>query len=232
MNSFKLFLVLFLLTNSLVFSQTITKHKVVKGETLYGISKKYGISIKELQLLNPTLKTKLPIGYHLILTKKELTVTQAEIILPYNVSKDNISNQVFINPESNQLVLSKTDSLIEVASKNIGIQYKSGGIGKKGFDCSGLMFESFKKVNITLPRSSSQMAKIGTKIEPSSAKKGDLIFFKTNGNKKTINHVGLITEVNGDEIKFIHSSIKLGVIISSTKESYYSKRFIQIKRIF
>jgi hypothetical protein len=43
--------------------------------------------------------------------------------------------------------------------------------------------------------------------------------------------VGMITEIIGDEIKFIHSSTSLGVIVSSIKEAYYSKRFKQINRV-
>jgi hypothetical protein len=37
----------------------------------------------------------------------------------------------------------------------------------------------------------------------------------------------MVVEVNENEIKFIHSSTS-GVIISSTKEYYYGKKFYQI----
>ena len=63
-----------------------------------------------------------------------------------------------------------------------------------------------------------------------NAKKGDLIFFKTNG-RGHINHVGLVVEVNGDEIKFVHSSVQRGVIVSSTKEAYYAKAFASVRRV-
>ena len=74
------------------------------------------------------------------------------------------------------------------------------------------------------------MAKIGRKLDQNDIQKGDLIFFKTNG-KHVINHVGMVTEVTDDEIKFIHSSTQKGVIISSTKETYYGKTFEQANRI-
>jgi cell wall-associated NlpC family hydrolase len=74
------------------------------------------------------------------------------------------------------------------------------------------------------------MAKAGTQIDQGKAKKGDLIFFINRGQHR-INHVGMIVEVNCDEIKFIHSSTQGGVIISSLKESYYEKTFKQINRI-
>ncbi|MRX66565.1 NlpC/P60 family protein [Flavobacterium resistens] len=120
--------------------------------------------------------------------------------------------------------------LIETASENIGVKYKAGGTTKNGFDCSGLVYTTFESENIKLPRSSFEQSKIGIVIPLKDAQKGDLIFFKTNKSKQ-INHVGLITEINSNEIKFIHSSTSKGVIISSTKEPYYQNSFAQINRI-
>jgi len=122
------------------------------------------------------------------------------------------------------------NKIVRTASNNLGVKYKYGGTTKSGFDCSGLVFTSFKTHDITLPRSSSEMAKKGKNIKTSEAQKGDLIFFITNGGKK-INHVGIITEIRKDEIKFIHSSTQRGVIISSTKEAYYKKNFVKIMRV-
>ncbi|WP_264552514.1 C40 family peptidase [Flavobacterium sp. N2038] len=120
--------------------------------------------------------------------------------------------------------------LIETATDNIGVRYKAGGTTKSGYDCSGLVFTTFESENIKLPRSSFEQAKIGVVIPMKDAQKGDLIFFKTNKSKQ-INHVGLITEVSSNEIKFVHSSTSKGVIISSTKEPYYQNSFAQINRI-
>ena len=93
------------------------------------------------------------------------------------------------------------------------------------------MFATFKNIDMTLPRSSGSMAVgAGTKVDRSNAQKGDLIFFTTNG-RGYINHVGMVTEVLEDEIKFIHSSVQAGVIISSTKEHYYARRFVQVNRV-
>lgn len=122
------------------------------------------------------------------------------------------------------------DNLIKNATDNIGIRYKAAGITKNGFDCSGLVYATFESENIKLPRSSYEQSKIGRLIKFDDARKGDLIFFKTN-NSKQINHVGLITEISREEIKFIHSSTSKGVIVSSTKETYYKNSFVQINRI-
>lgn len=143
------------------------------------------------------------------------------------VLNDKNATDIFIeNNTESYLAL----QLINVASDKLGTGYRSGGTTPSGFDCSGLMYSTFKKFDITLPRSSHEMAEIGTEINPENAKKGDLIFFINRGQHR-INHVGMIVEVNGDEIKFIHSSTKAGVIISSLKESYYERTFKQINRI-
>ena len=123
-----------------------------------------------------------------------------------------------------------SELLIKKAAHYLGVKYKTAGTTENGMDCSGLMIATFNDFNIKLPRTSAEMSKTGQEVEKSEAQKGDLIFFRTNG-RSIINHVGMITEINDDEIKFIHSSTQKGVIISSTKESYYSKTFAQINRI-
>ena len=122
------------------------------------------------------------------------------------------------------------EQIIDDATDKIGSPYRYGGTTKSGFDCSGLVFTAFQKNDISLPRTSYEMSKKGTIIKKNDCRKGDLIFFKTNG-KSRINHVGIITEVDDDEIKFVHSSTQRGVIISSTKEDYYRKSFAQINRV-
>ena len=197
-------------------------HTVTKGETLYRLSKKYKVSVKDLEEMNPEIIANLPIGYEVVIKKGdvELAKHQNEIVSgPKDIEE--------LSPEN----MSKAEFLIAVASQHIGTRYRGGGTTSAGFDCSGLMFSTFKHIDMTLPRSSSSMAVgAGYKIDRSQAQKGDLIFFTTNG-RGSINHVGMITEINGDEIKFIHSSVQAGVIISSTEEPYYKKRFIQINRV-
>jgi len=140
---------------------------------------------------------------------------------------DKNEDDIIIDNENENYIINQ---LINVASDNLGIVYRAGGTTKNGFDCSGLMYSTFKKFDISLPRSSHEMATIGSEIKISDAKKGDLIFFINRGQKK-INHVGMVVDVNGEDIKFIHSSTQNGVIISSLKESYYERTFKQINRI-
>lgn len=142
------------------------------------------------------------------------------------LNENNDDDYVASDEDTSYLV----KQLINTASDNLGANYKAGGTTPAGFDCSGLMYATFKKFDIILPRSSVDMAKIGRVLNPNEIQKGDLIFFKTNG-RNSINHVGMVIEVTPDEIKFIHSSTQKGVIVSSTKEPYYEKTFIQANRI-
>lgn len=140
------------------------------------------------------------------------------------------STTTVVNSSNTRENRSIINHLIENATDHIGVKYKAGGTTKNGFDCSGLVFTAFESESIKLPRSSYEQSKIGKIINIDNAQKGDLVFFRTNKSKQ-INHVGLITEVKSDEIKFVHSSTSKGVIISSTKESYYKNSFAQINRI-
>ena len=209
-------------------AETETTHTVVSKETKYGIAKEYGISIKELEEQNPKIVKELPIGYVLkirSLKKIELSIP-VEVVIKEPIA-NVISDKIINNVEHDSTFV---DQLILKASENIGTRYRSGGTTKEGFDCSGLMCSTFGAYNIQLPRSSAEMASYGVKINTENAQKGDLIFFKTRGGHQ-INHVGMVVEVVDGDIKFIHSSTSGGVIISSIKERYYDKNFVQINRI-
>lgn len=196
-------------------------HTVQKGETLFKIAKKYKIKLSDLKELNEEVVENLPVGYQLII---KLGTAELAKIQP---KSENISEVKSLSLDN----MSKAEFLIAKASEHIGTRYRGGGTTSAGFDCSGLMFATYKQIDMTLPRSSGSMAVgAGVKVDRNQAQKGDLIFFTTNG-RGYINHVGMITEVLEDEIKFIHSSVQAGVIISSTKEPYYSKRFVQINRV-
>ncbi|MFM2230010.1 MAG: hypothetical protein RL607_1268 [Bacteroidota bacterium] len=144
--------------------------------------------------------------------------------------------RVILDQNEDDIVLTADDAtyfseqLVNNAMNYLGTPYRGGGTSRDGFDCSGLMFTTFQAFDIILPRSSHEMARIGRVLDRNEIRRGDLIFFRTNG-RRTINHVGMVTEVTEDEIKFVHSSTQQGVVVSSTKEPYYQRTFAQVNRV-
>lgn len=142
--------------------------------------------------------------------------------------KQSSSSQITTKKSSSS---SKADYIVNYAKQFKGTRYKWGGTTKSGMDCSGLVFESFKSLNIMLPRISRDIAKKGFKIQINKVLKGDLIFFKTGNKRNSINHVGLVVAIKNNDIKFIHSTTSKGVIISGLNETYWLKAFHQARRI-
>ncbi|QRR03066.1 C40 family peptidase [Dyadobacter sandarakinus] len=123
-------------------------------------------------------------------------------------------------------------AIVNFAVKHLHIPYRSGGTSKKGFDCSGFVRYCFNKWNITLPHSSAAQATHGAEVNLDDARPGDLIFFKGESVKsKNIGHVGIITDVAPNSIRFIHSAWNGGIRYDLLDASYYRKRFVAVKRL-
>lgn len=105
----------------------------------------------------------------------------------------------------------------------IGTPYRGGGDSKRGTDCSGMVYQIYRKVYRTqVPRNSEELKDKSNKIAKRNLKEGDLVFFSSNRSRKKVAHVGIYLK-NG---KFIHSSTSRGVIVSRLGEDYYSKHWI------
>ncbi|SRR5690554_3522097 len=143
---------------------------------------------------------------------------------PKNTSKDILESN--LEPSSYKI----KKEIIDYAKTFEGTRYKFGGTTKAGMDCSGLVSIAFQKENIDLPRISRDMAKRGFPVSLNEIEEGDLVFFKTT-NKNVISHVGLVVHADQGDIRFIHSTTRAGVIISSLHETYWKKAFVEVRRI-
>lgn len=210
--------------------ETEMTHEVLPKETKYGIAKEYGITVAELENQNPNIAKKLLVGSVLKIRSSKVMETPVPVEPVVVKANEEPENKDFSSNTNRVYDSAFVDQLISKAAENIGTRYRSGGTTTEGFDCSGLMCYTFSSCDIKLPRSSIEMASYGSRVDAQSAQKGDLIFFKTRGSGR-INHVGMVIEVIDGEIKFIHSASHGGVMISSTKESYYEKNLAQINRV-
>jgi cell wall-associated NlpC family hydrolase len=127
------------------------------------------------------------------------------------------------------------EDLIEAAKRHIGARYSLGSTGPKSFDCSGFTSYVFKRLGITLKRSSREQVTQGEAVaSKSELQPGDLVFFGHRGRKaKSVSHVGIVTDVDAETglFSFIHASTSRGVRIDSSTDDYWSPRFVGGRRI-
>lgn len=186
-------------------------YTVEPGDSLSTIAKKTNTSIAELKVLNKLTSSTIKIGQTLKIGNAIRGVNKATSAM---IESTNVS----ISP--------KIDSVISEAKKVIGTPYVWAGTNPGGFDCSGLVYYSFKQAGYEISRhSASTYYNLGDSI--TSPKAGDLIFFATGSNRASINHMGIY--LGNDQ--FIHASSSKGVQISSLTTPYYQDKLIGYKRL-
>jgi len=213
-------------------------HTVQKGDTLWGIAKKYGVSIDDIKRINNVSANKpLKIGLKLTIPSKEEDDNNDNN--KNNEEKSDVSldekdvrrygpriARQYAEAEKQKSTESKADQIVRTALSYRGSRYVRGGTGARGFDCSGFTRHVYAKYGINLPHCSRSQANYGKPVERKDLKPGDLVFFATY--RKSISHVGLYI---GDG-KFIHASTpRKGVIVSSLNESYYAARYRGARRL-
>lgn len=109
----------------------------------------------------------------------------------------------------------------------LGTPYVWGGRTRRGTDCSGFTQSVFAELGVYLPRNSRKQWKVGRSVKYSQLRKGDLVFFRTIGNR--ISHVGIFTKSSKHE--FVHASSSRGVVRSNLESKYYKKRYAGARRV-
>jgi len=117
-------------------------------------------------------------------------------------------------------------NLKNLIPQELGKPYKWGGTGPYSYDCSGLVYSLFGKLGISLPRTSSSQAQVGTYVSKDKLTYGDLVFFAKDG--ANINHVGIYIG-NGE---FVHAPSSGDVVkISTLTSGYYANCYYTARRI-
>ena len=140
------------------------------------------------------------------------------------ISSQYLSNKGEIPPSNGQ-----ADEVINFAKTLLGKPYVWGAEGPNSFDCSGFTQYVFKKsVGVSIPRVSRDQSKFGQSVSRSNLRKGDLIFFDTEGsNNGYVSHAGIYM---GDN-QFIHASSGGGKVMISSLNSYYNDAFVNGRRV-
>lgn len=140
---------------------------------------------------------------------------------------------LFSSCSSTRNIRSKNiNQVVETAKSFHGTPYRYGGTTRSGIDCSALVFQSFKSVGVTLPRTSSDQSKIGKNVPIRKLEKGDVVFFATGKRRRRVTHAGIVTSTRRGNAQFIHASTSLGVTEDNVFSNYWSKKVVKARRIF
>ena len=135
-----------------------------------------------------------------------------------------------LSSESSGLTSSRIGmNVVRTASTQLGKPYRLGGDSPRGgFDCSGLIYWSFRQNGISVPRVTSSQAKVGSKVAINSLQPGDIVVFRTKNAPN-----GLHTGIYVGSGRFIHSpnsrsKVRVDDLSTST---YWRKRLVMGRRL-
>jgi cell wall-associated NlpC family hydrolase len=99
------------------------------------------------------------------------------------------------------------------AKSQLGKPYVYGGVGPKGYDCSGLQMTAYQHAGLTIPRvAAAQYAGAGTPVPLDQAKQGDLLFFASDVTKpSTTYHVSMYVG-GGNMIEAPHTGANVRIV--------------------
>lgn len=122
-------------------------------------------------------------------------------------------------------------SVVDHGQELLGIRYRSSGIAKWPLDCSGFVSYIYSLEGIKIPHSSQSLSAYTQDIK--HPQPGDLLFFKgTNSRSNRIGHVAMVISNDEGNIKMLHSSSSLGIVIESLNNSpYYASRYVGAGRL-
>jgi cell wall-associated NlpC family hydrolase len=93
---------------------------------------------------------------------------------------------------------------LRIARAQIGDAYRYGAEGPNAFDCSGLVYYSYRRAGFKhVPRTSSQQAGHMNRIKRRGMRRGDFVFFHGNGG---VYHVGIFAGFRHGRRYIIHAS--------------------------
>jgi cell wall-associated NlpC family hydrolase len=115
--------------------------------------------------------------------------------------------------------------VLDIAVSQLGVPYRYGGSTPRGFDCSGLVYYSYRRLGVRVPRSTMAQYRHAVPVALHDLHPGDLVFFRRV--YRSVSHVGIYAG-NG---RFIHAPSK-GRVVSydSLDDPYWRKRLMAAGR--
>jgi cell wall-associated NlpC family hydrolase len=208
----------------------VTKVVVKSGDTLWSIAKKYNLTMSEIRLLNPRVKTRgLRRGMILNVSKKR-AIKLAKLAKKRKKKRLKGVLARYKRTYSTSSSVGSNTRIVRYAKRFLGTRYVWGASSGRAFDCSGFTQYVMRHAKgRVIPRISRRQAYYGRYVSRSRLRAGDLVFFDTSRRRRGyVNHVGIYIGNN----YFIHaSSAKHRVVITSLNKPFYRQRFMWGRRI-
>ena len=117
------------------------------------------------------------------------------------------------------------ERIATLARDLVGTPYRYGGTDPSGFDCSGLVYWSYRQAGFSIPRTSQAQFKAAAKIALSRAEAGDLMFFQ---DQEKLSHVGIYLGAG----LFVHApATGARVAVASLDTPYYQEHLVAVGRL-
>lgn len=172
-----------------------TTYKVAKGDTLWSIAKKYGVSVSALQKANNLSSSIIYIGQSLKLASSLTSYTTNGVTKSTTTSSTTKSTTTKSSTSTSKTAVSQAPTSIKSSSTTassanitayaltfLGVPYVWGGTTPSGFDCSGYVQYVYSHFGISVGRTTYTQQYAGTKISVASAQAGDLYFWGSYGS--------------------------------------------------
>ena len=101
-----------------------------------------------------------------------------------------------------QRVSARVLSATDIAMRQRGDAYAYGASGPDRFDCSGLVFYSFRRAGFPVPRTSGAQAGFTRRIAKKDMRAGDLMFFSGSGG---VYHAAIFLKWSHGHAVMVHS---------------------------
>lgn len=114
--------------------------------------------------------------------------------------------------------------ILAEAQKYLGCPYRAGGASPSGFDCSGFVYYVLKQLGLSPYRTPSEQYQMGTSVEKTALRVGDLVFFGSG----RITHSGIYAG-NG---QFIHApNSRSSISYSDLTTGYWAQTYYGACRV-
>jgi cell wall-associated NlpC family hydrolase len=96
--------------------------------------------------------------------------------------------------------------VVAYARRQVGVPYTWGGTSpNSGFDCSGLVYASYRSIGKTIPRSSWDQLQVGRPVGFAGLRPGDLLFTEGGGHVQLVvsKNAAISAPQTGERVRYV-----------------------------